>query len=135
MNRDWNYLHENHKKEAKIHWQVQQIANKFQVKCVYSFSLPLSFHQHVTNIEYIFHKGWYCCCCQYHVPVRNSSIIAITNTETEKWNHNQPKIQEIPTTTMALALGIPVSLIFSREKPTPRSKKLGCGSLTKLKLT
>lgn len=63
-----DYLLENDKKEAQIQRQVKQVADEFQVKGVDRFSFPLSFHKHVTNIEYIFYKGWHSCCCQYHVP-------------------------------------------------------------------
>lgn len=50
------YLHENHKEKAQVHRQVQQVPNQFQVKGIDSLFFPLSFHEHVTNIENIFYK-------------------------------------------------------------------------------
>lgn len=50
------HLHKDHKEKEYIQRQVQEVANKFQVKCVHSLSLPLPFHKHVTYIENILDK-------------------------------------------------------------------------------
>lgn len=63
-------LHENHEEEAHVHSQVEQVPNKLQVESIYSLPLPLSFHKHVTYMEYIFHECCNSCCSEYHVPER-----------------------------------------------------------------
>lgn len=58
-----DHLHEDCQKEAHIHRQVKQVPNKFQVKREDRFLFPLPLHKHVTDIENIFYKNGYCCCC------------------------------------------------------------------------